>query len=91
MTRWGRPEGRNRLSQAASAVLRIRDGHARAAEYDAGFDAGEWSGPAHARMAAAQVVAALAALGYTPAQYDAELAARTSPRWAHYSGLEARQ
>lgn len=78
----------NALSLAASAVARIYRSHEEAAGYDAGFDAGEFSGPAHARAERAEIVAALAALGYTPEEYDRELAARTSARFAHFSGLE---
>ena len=38
------------LSQTASDIFRTRNDHAEAACYDAGFDGGEFSGPAHAEM-----------------------------------------
>lgn len=66
----------DRLSRAASAVHRIEADHAYGAELDAGFDAGEWSGPAHWEAEEREVDAALAALGFTRATYNAAIAQR---------------
>lgn len=76
------------LSRAASAVKVIRDGHALGAEMDAGFDAGEFIGPAHADMEEAEAIQAVASYGFTPAEFNRELAARTSERFAYRSGLQ---
>jgi hypothetical protein len=76
------------LSRAASAVKAIREGHALGAEMDAGFDAGEFSGPAHSDMEQVETVAAVARFGFSPEGYNRELTARTTPRFAHYSGLQ---
>jgi len=43
------------LSTTASDIYRTRREHDEAAAYDAGFDAGEFSGPAHAEMESAEV------------------------------------
>ena len=76
------------LSRAASAVKAIRKSHALAAEMDAGFDAGEFSGPAHGDMEQAETVAAVARFGFTPAEFNRELAVRTAARFAYFSGLQ---
>jgi hypothetical protein len=39
------------LREVAEKAIEIYNQHAEGAEMDAGFDGGEWSGPAHQRMA----------------------------------------
>jgi hypothetical protein len=46
------------------------DRHAKGAEADAGFDAGEFSGPAHGRQQVADLAAIAARHGITPDQLD---------------------
>ena len=79
------------LSRAASAVKAIREGQALGAEMDAGFDAGEFSGPAHSDMEQVETRAAVARFGFSPAEFNRELAARTTPRFAHFSNLQVRE
>jgi hypothetical protein len=76
------------LSAAASAVARIYRRHFEGAALDAGFDAGEFSGPEHARGVESDIDAAFARLGWTRLDYATELVARTSERFAHFAGLE---
>ncbi len=82
------PPGADSLSRAASAVRAIRESHALAAEYDAGFDGGEFSAAAHGDAEQQETAAVVSRFGFTPASYNRELAARTTPRFAHFSGLE---
>ena len=77
---------RSTLSVVASAV-RAAQPNWDMIEADAGFDGGEFSGPAHDRANAARVAAALTTNGWTAGEYNAELEARTSARYAHESGL----
>jgi hypothetical protein len=77
----------DRLSRAASAVRAIRQDHAVGAEMDAGFDAGEFSGPAHVRAEAREIADALAKLGFTPKHYNDELQARGCGRFAYMNDL----
>lgn len=79
---------RSTLSVAASAVKRIQDAYAEAYEYDTGFDAGEFSGPANHRASERAITEALAALGWTRVEYNESLVVQTSARYAHFSGLE---
>ena len=74
------------LSVVASAVLLASPDWDMVAA-DAGFDGGEFSGPSHDRMYAERVTAALQANGWTAESYNTALQARTSPRFAHFSGL----
>jgi hypothetical protein len=55
-----------------------------AAALDAGFDAGEWSGPEHERALRATVLALLADAGLDPDEFFDLVAERTSPTWAHF-------
>jgi hypothetical protein len=79
---------RSSLSLAASAVHRIYLEHAEIAALDAGFDAGEFSGPAHADAAEREIDAALTRLGWTRETYNTEIGDRTSARFAFFSGLQ---
>ena len=47
--------------QVADQVQQIIEAHAEGAEADAGFDGGEWSGPAHARAEEEEISGFLAA------------------------------
>lgn len=80
---------RSSLSVIASAVSRTISGHEEAAVWDAGFDGGEFSGPAHYRMMAAAVARALAEHGWSAAEFEDELTARTSAAYVFRSGLTA--
>jgi hypothetical protein len=77
------------LSLAASAVRRIERSHAEAAEADAGFDGGEFSGPAHGRMVEDEITQALKPLGFTPRTYNMELDRRGCGRFAYVNGIYA--
>lgn len=73
------------LSQAASAIYRENIDRFEAAALDAGFDAGEFSGPEHGRAhdEALATIARKAGFADVDALADA-LAARTSQRWVHF-------
>lgn len=88
---WHQVWHRASLSLAASAVHRIRQAHNEGSFLDAGFDGGEFSGPWHAHAAERDIIEALARLGWTAAEYNAALTARTSARFAFFSGLEAEE
>jgi hypothetical protein len=74
------------LSVVASTVRRISFGHAEAAGWDAGFDGGEFSGPAHWAAEQRETAAALAAAGWTAGEFMAEVDARTTPKWVVFYG-----
>jgi hypothetical protein len=76
------------LTVIANAIKRITEGHNEMAGYDAGFDGGEFSGPAHVSLAIEQVQAALDAHGWTADEFQLELASRTSAKWAYNAGLD---
>jgi hypothetical protein len=80
-------ETRATLSVVTSRVRRIVIGHAEAAELDAGFDGGEFSGPAHMDMEYRQVRDALKETGWTAREFLAEVEARTTVKWAFFCGL----
>lgn len=77
------------LSQMASRIAQITRSHAEAMDLDAGFDGGEFSGPAHYRAIEREVAQALRDGGWTADRYDDALIARTSERFVHFSGLSA--
>lgn len=81
----------DRLSRTLTAVRSVQASWADSAEYDSAFDAGEWSGPAADEMCAAEVRAVILSGGYSVASFVAEVAARTSPRFAYYwlAGVDA--
>lgn len=84
---WGELTANDKLSRAASAVARINREHSEAAEFDAGFDGGEFSGPAHYRAAEQEIRDALQSFGFTPKQYNDELTRRGCGRFAHFNNL----
>ena len=53
------------LEQVARLAITIYEAHEVGAELDAGFDGGEWSGPAHGDMADEQVADLARANGFT--------------------------
>lgn len=61
------------LHDLAVEAIEIYVRHAEAAEYDAGFDAGEFSGPAHSRVADDKVAALAAEHGTTFSKVRAEM------------------
>ena len=75
--------GRSSLTTVSNLIMRIRRDHDEAFQFDAGYDAGEFSGPAHARAEAREIETAIADNGWTRQELDAELRERTSARWAH--------
>lgn len=80
---------RTSLSLMASTLQHLHESFAEAAEMDAAFDGGEFSGPAISGALAQAVREALAASGWTAVEFEAELVARTSARYAHFSGLDS--
>jgi hypothetical protein len=74
------------LSVVASTVRRISWGHDEAAALDAGFDGGEFSGPAHWAAEQREIRDALAAAGWTAGEFMAEVNARTTVKWVHFYG-----
>lgn len=73
------------LSRAASEIIRLSDGHTAAAEFDAGFDGGEFSGPAHGRMEAEEQNEVARRYGFRNADqlFDA-IHARTNGKWMFF-------
>ncbi len=65
----------NRLVRFTNAVESIEQQHAEALYADAGFDGGEFSGPAHARMAQKDADRAARRLGFANAELASEIAA----------------
>jgi hypothetical protein len=53
------------LRDVAEKALEILEAHERAADADAGFDAGEFSGPAHVRMADEEITILAEKNGFT--------------------------
>lgn len=77
------------LSTIASTIHRIQKRGFAALEYDTAFDAGEWSVPAIYQGVTDKITAALAEQGWTAERFEEELAARTTGKWAYFSGLTA--
>lgn len=71
------------LSVIASRIKHIFDSHMEAAELDAGFDAGEFSGPSHYRMASRETEVALTESGWSATEFLDALYARTNWHWIH--------
>jgi hypothetical protein len=80
-------EDRATLSVVASRVKRAIDSHMEVLEYDAGFDGGEFSGPAHFQQMTIDARNAVLKSGWGIVEFEQELQARTSPKWVHESGL----
>lgn len=79
-------EARSLLSRAATELRKLANSHALGAEMDAGFDAGEFSGPAHADAEADEqrVIARRYGFSTVSALYKA-IEDRTSARWVHFN------
>ena len=76
------------LSVTASDIYRTRRAHDEAAAYDAGFDAGEFSGPAHAQMENDEVERIEAHFfNYTGATFTHAVRCRISEGCAHRLGF----
>jgi hypothetical protein len=75
---------RSSLTTVSNLILRIRREHDKAFSYDAGYDGGEFSGPAHQRAETREIEVAVASNGWTWQALEDELRARTTARWAHY-------
>ena len=60
------------IREVALEALKIHEEHARAAEMDAGFDGGEFSGPAHSEMAFEAVEELAIRYGFTSDEIGAE-------------------
>jgi hypothetical protein len=72
------------LSVLSSTLLRLDTASADAREWDSGYDAGEFSGPAHYRLLKQETREALADAGWTARSFLLELHARVSSRWVFY-------
>lgn len=61
------------LRETAMKALEIMQAHEEGADMDAGFDGGEFSGPAHARMAQKEIAELATACGFTYEEVDDEM------------------
>lgn len=61
------------LREVAEQAIQIHQAHDEAASADAGFDAGEFSGPAHGRMADEEIKALAEENGFTYEQVNQEI------------------
>jgi hypothetical protein len=76
------------LSQTASDIFRIRKDHDEAAAWDAGFDGGEFSGPAHADMEIEEVERAEEHFfNYAGVQFSHAVRCRITPKSANRLGF----
>lgn len=83
------PADRATLSQAISVVRRTVGAHLVAAERDALFDGGEFSGAFHSgRAMALDAQRRLTPMGWTLREVEEAAAAATSDRWLWHSGLD---
>jgi len=74
----------DRLSRAASEIVRLANSHAEGREADAGIDGGEWSGREHDFMEADQQDAIAHRYGFcNRRELYYQLANRTSDAWMH--------
>lgn len=71
-------DGNLTLAEVASAAEKILSDHSEAEDYDAGFDAGEFSGPAHDKMAEEEISALAERNGFTLEQVLGELNQRAN-------------
>jgi len=86
---WFRTGSDDRLSRAVSALRGYRNLAANGRAADAGFDAGEFSGPAWDRLEEKETAALLGDFGFTVATFNAELEARVGGHVAYRLGLYA--
>lgn len=75
------------LSTVASRIHRAQAAHFEHADADMAFDGGEFSGPALTQGLLDQVAEILADAGWTGERFEQELIARTSDKYAYFSGL----
>lgn len=61
------------LREAAMKALKIMQAHEEGADMDAGFDGGEFSGPAHADMAQREIAELAKSHGFTPEEIEDEM------------------
>lgn len=72
------------ISSRLAVVARQSD---EAFELDQNFDGGEWSGPESYRALSREIGQVLSDAGWSREEFEAELIARTSERWAFQSNL----
>ena len=68
------------IQEVAEKALEIMEAHEIGAEMDAGFDAGEWSGPAHGRMEEQEIAELAATFGFTYDQVMDEIITQCNQR-----------
>lgn len=78
---------RSSLTAIVNALVAIDRSYDDLADREAGWDGGEWSGPAVSRAHEQAVRDALAAHGWTAVDYEDEVLRRTTPHFAYFSGL----
>lgn len=78
---------RSSLTAIANALRQLAVSFGEAADIEAGFDGGEFSGPAISAAYADRVRTTLAEHGWTAVDYVHELTDRTTPHFAYFSGL----
>lgn len=61
------------LRETALEALKIMNAHEEGAYYDAGFDAGEFSGPAHGRMAQQEIAELAIENGFNLEEVEREM------------------
>ncbi len=74
-------------SLVASELLKALESSHEGEEADAGFDGGEFSGPASWKARGELCLQIMREGGWSPEALAEEIEARTSPRWLHFSPL----
>lgn len=82
--RWEYWPRRSSLTEVVNRIVAIRQNHNQAFQYDAGYDGGEFSGPAHRRTEDREHAQVLADTGWTWGTLEREVEQRTTKRWARY-------
>jgi hypothetical protein len=81
----------NALTELAQKAIEIYSAHEEGADMDAGFDAGEFSGPAHDRMAKREIQKLAADSGFTVNEIESEVARITNNKGGSLEKTEDRK
>jgi hypothetical protein len=83
---WAIGDARDRMSRAVSAFFHLAQESTAAEQADHEFDAGEWSGPAHARLFERNAEELARNFGYNGFDhFHSMVGKRTTGKWAHFN------
>ncbi len=82
------PTVKNRLTRCVNALLKYLELSEESERYDASFDGGEWSGPAHAELRRKHCLMIIREHNFrNPGHFISTLERRVSSKWIMKMGL----